>query len=154
TLCGPGIDWIRPLRRGLDAIPQSAEVRIVLATGPPFITFGTAARFGALRRARVILDYRDLWTSNPHAPYPAIAKALVNALIARRVSGAATLITTVSEGCRQSLLANGTHVPVRVLYNSPDRAYLSHYRDVVAQWQHRHVEASARARQRVRIVFT
>jgi hypothetical protein len=154
ALCGPGVDWIRPLRDALAHVPASEQVRVVLATGPPFMTFGSAEQFAARRRAAAILDYRDLWTSNPHAPYPGVARALVNRWIERPVNRQATLITTVSEGCRASLLVNGLDVPVRVLYNSPDHLYLDHFRQVVADWQRRRVHPADRARQRFRIVFT
>jgi hypothetical protein len=153
-LCGPGVDWIGPVRQVLGQSPRSDQVRVVLATGPPFITFGSAMRFGATHGAAVILDYRDLWTSNPHAPYPRLARALVNRWIERPVNRATALITTVSEGCRTSLIADSPSVPVRVLYNSPDQPYLTHYREVVGQWQQRRVSASERARRSVRIVFT
>ena len=152
-LCGPGVDWVRPLRSALAKIPQS-EVGLVIATGAPFITFGAAATLAEARSVPLILDYRDLWTSNPHGPYPALARSLVNRIIERPVNRKAASITTVSDGCRASLVANGTAVPVRVLYNSPDRPYLDHYRRVVAEWNHRRVGLSDRARQRFRIVFT
>lgn len=152
-LCGPGVDWIRPLRRALARIPQDEKVQVVLATGPPFITFGAATQFAATRRATVVLDYRDLWTSNPHAAYPGMARVLVNRWIERPVNRSATLITTVSEGCRASLVSNGTTAPVRVLYNSPDHSYLSHYCEIVAGWQ-QHVGTAERARPPFRIVFT
>jgi hypothetical protein len=131
VLCGPGVDWIPPLRRSLRRVPGAARVGVVLATGPPFITFPVVAGWAARRPAPVILDYRDLWTMNPQARYPAIARAAVNRLIERRVNRAATLLTTVSEGCKAMIGVYSPGVPIRVLYNSPDRAYLEHYRGIV-----------------------
>jgi hypothetical protein len=153
-LCGPGVDWIWPLRRALERLPTSEQIGLVVATGVPFITFGAAVRFAASRQARVLLDYRDLWTSNPHAPYPAVARSLVNRWIERRVNRSATLITTVSEGCRTSLVAESGTTPVRVLYNTPDREYLEFYRQTVAGWLHRTVTSGERARPNIRVVFT
>jgi hypothetical protein len=125
-----------------------------VATGAPFITFGTAVRFGASRNAAVLLDYRDLWTSNPHAPYPTVARSLVNRWLERPVNQAASLITTVSEGCRAALVAESGKTPVRVLYNTPDGEYLDFYRQVVADWQHRQVTAGDHGRTNTRVVFT
>ena len=153
-LCGPGVDWVRPLRKAFARIPDDDPVRVVVATGPPFIPFRTALRFAAARRAPAILDYRDLWTRNPHGHYPAVARALVFRWLERPADRDATLITTVSDGCRSSLVANGPAVPVRVLYNSPDQIYLDHYRRVVGDWHDRRFSPSERARRCVRLVFT
>jgi hypothetical protein len=153
-LCSPGLDWMWPLHRALSDIPQAEEIRLVLATGPPFITFRSATRFAVARRAPLILDYRDLWTSNPHGRYPAVARSLVNQWIERPLNRAAAIVTTVSQGCRTWLVDNGGNARVRVLYNSPDPAYLDQYRNVVADWRQRRVEVADRARQRFRIVFT
>src|SRR6476660_4096226 len=61
-LCGHGVDWIPSLRHAFARISDSEPVRLVLATGLPFIPFMAAIRFAAVRRAPTILDYRDLWT--------------------------------------------------------------------------------------------
>jgi hypothetical protein len=153
-LCGPGADWIWPLRRAFARLATGQRIRVVVATGAPFITFGAAVKFGASHTAPVLLDYRDLWTSNPHAPYPTVARSLVNRWLERPLNQAATLITTVSEGCRTSLVAESGNTPVRVLYNTPDSEYLDFYRQVVADWQHRQVTAGDHAKARVRVVFT
>lgn len=141
-LCGPGLDWILPLRRSLQRIPGTERVGVVLATGPPFIPFRTVVRWARGRRAPVILDYRDLWTGNPHAQYPAAARAVVSRWLERPVNRAATLLTTVSEGCREVMLdGNRSEVTIRVLYNSPDRAYLQHYRAIVDECQSERLES-------------
>lgn len=128
ALCGPGVDWIPALRRALARVPQTDVVRVVIATGPPFATFGTVVAWAGRRGAASILDYRDLWTSNPHARYPRIARRLVGALIESRVNRRANLLTTVSDGCRLMLEASGPTAPVRLVYNTPDRAYVEEYR--------------------------
>src|SRR5262249_20221817 len=142
------------LRRALAGIPQEEDVQVVLATGPPFITFGVAAGFAARRRAAAILDYRDLWTKNPHGRYPAVARQLVNRWIERPLNRSVTAITTVSEGCRTWLVGNESAARVHVLYNSPDSTYLHHYRTVVDDWRQRRVGLAERLRRRFRIVFT
>ena len=73
-LCGPGVDWRPALRQALQRIPSGDHVRIAVATGPPFISFGTVAGWAGRRRIPLLLDYRDLWTSNPHARYPGLAR--------------------------------------------------------------------------------
>ena len=44
---------------------------MILATGPPFASFGLANRLGRRLNRPYVLDYRDLWTGNPHATRPA-----------------------------------------------------------------------------------
>jgi hypothetical protein len=150
ALCGPGVDWIPAVRRALARVPAGEVVHVAIATGPPFATFGTVVEWARRRGAASILDYRDLWTGNPHARYPRIARRLVGALIESRVNRRATLLTTVSDGCRQMLEANGPTAPVRLVYNAPDRAYVDEYRRLLD------VEHGAEGRppRPLRIVYT
>jgi hypothetical protein len=150
-LCGPGVDWIPALRQSLRGIPETERVGVVVATGPPFIPFNTVVRWARSRRAPVILDYRDLWTGNPQARYPAIARTVVGRWLEQPVNRAATLLTTVSEGCKVMLGEHAAAVPIRVLYNSPDRAYLQHYRGVVDEC---HSDSRRSQADALRIVFT
>jgi hypothetical protein len=153
AFCGPGLDWIPGLRQSLRRIGDGERVRVVLATGPPFITFNTVVRWAESRNTPAILDYRDLWTGNPQARYPAVARAVVSRWLEQPVNRAATLVTTVSEGCRAMLEANARQVPIRVLYNSPDRAYLEHYR-AVAEVCRQDRSGSQDQAGTLRIVFT
>jgi hypothetical protein len=45
----------------------SSDVDVVLASGPPFASFSLAQRLGRRLDRAYVLDYRDLWTGNPHA---------------------------------------------------------------------------------------
>lgn len=129
--CGPGVDWIPGLRRALASVPAGERIRVAVATGPPFVTFGTVVRWARARQVPVMLDYRDLWTGNPHARYPRVARAAVRLLLEEPLNRRASVVTTVSDGCREMLEMRGRTKPVRVLYNSPDREYLAHYRRLV-----------------------
>ena len=45
---------------------RPGDVHVILATGCPFGTFRVAARLGRRLRCPYVLDYRDLWSGNPH----------------------------------------------------------------------------------------
>lgn len=45
---------------------SSAAVDLILASGPPFISFELAYRISRRLQRPYLLDYRDLWTSDPH----------------------------------------------------------------------------------------
>jgi glycosyltransferase involved in cell wall biosynthesis len=45
---------------------QPGDVDVVLATGGPFGAFQIAERLGRRLQCPYVLDYRDLWTGNPH----------------------------------------------------------------------------------------
>jgi peptidoglycan/xylan/chitin deacetylase (PgdA/CDA1 family) len=106
-------------------------VRVVIATGPPFIPFGAVASWTTRRSVPLILDYRDLWTANPHGDWTRAARAAVGWLFERRTNRRARVITTVSAGCATMLSAGTPEVPVRVLFNTPDQAHLAYFRTVV-----------------------
>lgn len=146
--CGFGVDWIPAVVGSLNLVPATDRVRVVVATGPPFLPFGAVARWAASRHAPVILDYRDLWTANPHAEWLAPARILTGRLFERPANARATALSTVSEGCRVMLEAASPGVPVHVLYNAPDRQYLTYFARVAAG-----VEAPAATAAPVRVVF-
>lgn len=129
--CGFGIDWIPAVRRALRDLDAAERVRVVIATGPPFIPFGAVATWAKNRAVPLILDYRDLWTANPHGEWSRAARAVVGRLFERRTNRRARVITTVSSGCATMLSAGTPEVPVRVLYNTPDQTYLSYFSQVV-----------------------
>jgi hypothetical protein len=129
-LCGTGVDWIYPLKRMMNQIPKDERISLVLATGHPFITFPAVVRWAADRLVPVVLDYRDLWTRNPRAPHPRIAKYWIRTLVERRANGAAAMLTTVSNGCKEILQLDASDTPVRVLLNSPDPFYVSYYENI------------------------
>lgn len=130
VLCSPGADWIPSLNRALAAVPESLQVKVVIATGPPFVSFISALRWADGRSAPTILDYRDLWSRNPVAKYPKLARALINRWLERPINRAATIMTTVSEGCRDVLLRDDPGVPIRLLMNVPDLAYCQYFESI------------------------
>src|SRR5262245_37990806 len=60
------IGWIKPVEQASSSLTAD-DADVILATGPPFVAFRLAKSLSdRLARAHV-LDYRDLWTENPHA---------------------------------------------------------------------------------------
>lgn len=130
--CSPGADWVSALSAALETVPESLQVKLVIATGPPFVSFMTALRWANARSAPTILDYRDLWSRNPVGKYPKLARALVNRWLERPLNREATILTTVSEGCRDILLRDDVGTPIHLLMNVPDLAY-RHYFESIGQ---------------------
>jgi glycosyltransferase involved in cell wall biosynthesis len=58
--------WVRDAERACAGLVRD-DVDLVLASGPPFVSFSLARRLGARLGCPYVLDYRDLWTRNPHA---------------------------------------------------------------------------------------
>lgn len=60
------IGWMREAERACAGL-ESRDVDLILATGKPFGSFELARRLSERLKRPFILDYRDLWTTNPHA---------------------------------------------------------------------------------------
>jgi hypothetical protein len=131
-LCGPGVDWIPALSKALASLPPSIGIKMLVASGPPFVPFGACVRWAARRQVPVILDYRDLWSRNPISRYPRIARFLVNRFLERPINRAATLLSTVSHGCKEMIERDSMDIPVRVLLNSPDASYRMFFAEIAA----------------------
>ena len=59
------VGWYRETAKACAALsPGDADV--VVATGPPFVSFRLAAEIATQLGCPYVLDYRDLWTHNPH----------------------------------------------------------------------------------------
>lgn len=130
--CGPGLDWIPALSKALASLSPSHEIKMMVASGPPFVPFVACVRWAARRHIPMILDYRDLWSRNPISRFPGIARFLVNRLLERPINRAATLMTTVSHGCKAMIERDAKTASVRVLLNSPDASYRQFVRDIAA----------------------
>jgi glycosyltransferase involved in cell wall biosynthesis len=65
-----GIGWIKQTERACSTL-AAKDVDVIFASGPPFVTFRLAKRLSDRLGRPYVLDYRDLWTGNPHAPHPA-----------------------------------------------------------------------------------
>jgi hypothetical protein len=123
VLCSPGLDWALPVSRILKRIGNKENIRLIVSTGGPFIPFWPVIRFGIKAEVPCILDYRDLWSKNPRAPYYLLFRHLVRHTLERWVNSHSSVITTVSNGCRKSILAEQPLLKVRTLLNTPDELY-------------------------------
>ncbi len=88
----PTIGWANAANRACHSL-LPGEVDIVLVTAPPYAGFKIGATVAHRLRVPLVLDYRDLWNSNPH--YKRYATKKVRDLEARLLS-AAQGITVVS----------------------------------------------------------
>ena len=59
--------WRRDVLAGFRGVPRGA-FDLVLATGTPFVSFELARTIARRVSCHYVLDYRDLWSGNPHAP--------------------------------------------------------------------------------------
>ena len=149
--CDPGVDWLPAVSRCLSRLPEAANISMVVASGPPFIPLAAVVRWAYRRSIPVVLDYRDLWTKNPVASYPNVARFLVNRLFERRMNRTVSLLTTVSQGCRDMLLRDTPDALIQVLLNVPDATYREYFGLVAKKYCE---QASPGKRQHFRIVFT
>ena len=61
----PAAPWIgAAVNACADLCPGQTDV--VLASGPPYPAFAAAVQIARRLQAHAVLDYRDLWTGNPH----------------------------------------------------------------------------------------
>lgn len=123
VLCSPGSDWALSVSRILKRIDNIEPIRLIVSTGGPFVPFWPVTSFGIKAEVPCILDYRDLWSQNPRAPYFPLFRYLVQRTIERWVNSHCSVITTVSDGCRRSILAEQPQLTVRTLLNTPDESY-------------------------------
>ena len=65
------IGWFKACAQACEDITES-QVDIILASGPPFVSFKLAKYFSEKFRKPYVLDYRDPWNGNPHShsPFP------------------------------------------------------------------------------------
>jgi hypothetical protein len=126
------LDWIPALSRALESLSSSIDFKVVVASGPPFVPFAACVNWAARRHIPLILDYRDLWSRNPISRFPWIARLLVNRFLERPINRAATLLSTVSHGCKVMIERDSEDRPVRVLLNSPDASYRWFFKEIVA----------------------
>lgn len=124
VLCSPGIDWVQSVAKVLLHVGDANPISIVVSTGGPFIPFLAVTKFCSDRNIPCILDYRDLWSQNPRAPYAQIFRYFVQRKIEYKVNSCASVITTVSDGCSNSILLGQPELNVRTLLNTPDEYYL------------------------------
>ncbi len=68
--------WGRAVLRAVTENPGLSDFDWVIATGPPFTTFVTGVRIASVLEARLLLDYRDLWTGSAYYPYGSLRRAI------------------------------------------------------------------------------
>jgi glycosyltransferase involved in cell wall biosynthesis len=73
---------------------------VVMATGGPFLSFEIASRIGAQFHCPIVLDYRDLWTNNPHAKAKGSGRLMRKE---RELVQKAYALTVVSPGIAEEL---------------------------------------------------
>jgi glycosyltransferase involved in cell wall biosynthesis len=125
TWTDAGFGWVRPVLAACSRLRPGA-VDVILASGSPFPAFGAACRLGRRLHARVVLDYRDLWTMAPHAQRPAPARVVrIEQDCLRQAAG----VWVVSAGMARCLADRfGCHDKTSVVTNGFDP---DDFRDVV-----------------------
>ncbi len=128
---GQGVSQVLCTRLGLEAeagwLPAAEEacrslepgdVDVILASGGPFCAFTLARRLSQRLRCPYVLDYRDLWTQNPHAKHLSCRSQLTRERLA--LADAAHVIT-VSQSMGEALDAEfGVGSKHTVIHNGYD----------------------------------
>ena len=60
------VGWMREAERACSVLAKD-DVDVILATGTPFGSFEVAGRLAERLGRPFVMDYRDLWTANPHS---------------------------------------------------------------------------------------
>jgi glycosyltransferase involved in cell wall biosynthesis len=67
------IGWLKPVERASSKL-NPPDVDLILASGPPFVSFSLAQRLSDRLGRPYVLDYRDLWSRNFYRPLPAVTE--------------------------------------------------------------------------------
>ncbi len=109
--------WVQAAERACGSL-RPGEVDVVMASAPPYTAFVAGARVACRLQAPLILDYRDLWSQNPH--YGKFA----NGRIRRREAALLALargVTTVAPSMEECLrLWFDLNAPMSVVTNGFD----------------------------------
>ena len=109
--------WIREAAKACAGLNPD-DVDVVLVSGPPFASFGLARRVARRLGRPYVIDYRDLWTGNPHAKRAAPQRRIERE---REILAASAAATGVSPSLRESLRQQfGTGNSVHVVSNGYD----------------------------------
>jgi hypothetical protein len=117
------IGWMREAERALSVL-DPRDVDVILATGKPFGSFALASWLGRRLDRPFVLDYRDLWTTNPHAisePRPSTLR------LEKRLLSECADVIAVSRGVAADLEARSGK-RVHVVTNGYDPEELSQVR--------------------------
>ncbi len=125
TLCSNGYFWLSPLRQTIEQIVMGYNISLIFVTGPPFLPFVVAKKIKEKFNIPYIIDYRDLWTTNPRTPSFGIARKIIGNWFEKKILSNAKAVLTVSNGCAKSLTTFSTvaQLPIHVIMNIPDKKY-------------------------------
>lgn len=98
---------------------------VVIATHSPYISLIAAWVYATMNsRTKLWLDFRDLWTASHLASGVPFLRGIERLLEARALSRA-DMVSTVSQGLRESFLGKVTNGNVAVIYNAQRTPRLS-----------------------------
>jgi hypothetical protein len=127
--CSNGIFWYPSLKKTLNRLLEEAPVHKIIATGSPYLPFYLLYKVNRRSGVDYILDYRDLWTGNPRAPYFRWARKLISATLEKKSLQNAKGIITVSDGCADALnVSSGMGIKKAIVVrNLPDKTYKEYF---------------------------
>jgi len=113
----PTVGWINAAVKACDSL-EPGDVDVVLASAPPYTAFEAAAIVARRIKAPLVLDYRDLWSQNPH--YGKLASKKIRQREASLLAGAHG-VTVVSPSMADCLKSEFKQTPpVTVITNGYD----------------------------------
>lgn len=128
-LSDSGWTWSLQLRKELYKSANNFGLPdIIIASGSPFFSFLVVSKFANKNKIPYILDYRDLWSNNPHST--SFLKKCFNILpriIENYVNASAYSIVTVSRHCAEAIPSKKD---IDVIYNYPDQTYVKHIKSI------------------------
>ena len=124
----PGLVWKKNIKSFLNA-QENIRPDIVIITGGPFMQFGLTKWFKSKYSAKVILDYRDPFATNPGFNNSKLTIA-VKKYFERSFNKQADALVTVNKYCaniielfhekKNSIIQNGFDESVKVDFKAPD----------------------------------
>ncbi|MGH9368023.1 MAG: glycosyltransferase [Thermoanaerobaculia bacterium] len=120
------VGWLSEAERACAGL-EGQDVDLILATGAPFTSFELASRLAGRLRRPLVLDYRDLWTTNPHVGPPRESAFAAEKALLRRCAAA----IAVSPGVADSLQSQcPPGMRVHVITNGHDPEELAEIRPI------------------------
>ncbi|MFI5222103.1 MAG: glycosyltransferase [Bacteroidia bacterium] len=116
-----GWGWMKPLRKTLEELCAKQKYDLVFASGGPFLSFLPSGEVSKKFGIPLILDYRDTWTDKNYKFFG--QNKFVPGFIESKVNSLASVVITVSEGCKKILAKRTEEKKIKVVYNFPSREY-------------------------------
>jgi hypothetical protein len=112
--------WIPAVRAWLRANPHALDgTDIVVASSPPPSALFVGRMLAQACDARLVYDFRDLWTDNPSYPYCAARKA-VDRVLEREIMKAPIAAIAATQSFVNTLHWRHPELPVRAVYTGID----------------------------------